>query len=46
MDDLFTQQAPVPANFDAENAENLEDVRHPYTSNQPTCRMVSGLKFD
>lgn len=27
-DELFKMSGPVPTNFDAENADNLEDVRH------------------
>ncbi|KAI1124077.1 putative polysaccharide biosynthesis protein [Nemania abortiva] len=26
MDDIFQMSAPVPANFDAENADNLEEI--------------------
>ncbi|KAI8947846.1 DUF757-domain-containing protein [Xylaria longipes] len=26
MDEIFQMSAPVPANFDAENADNLEDI--------------------
>ncbi|KAI1748871.1 DUF757-domain-containing protein [Xylaria castorea] len=26
MDDIFQMSAPIPANFDAENADNLEDI--------------------
>jgi hypothetical protein len=27
-DELFKMSGPIPANFDAEKADNLEDVRH------------------
>ncbi|KAJ8122965.1 hypothetical protein ONZ43_g970 [Nemania bipapillata] len=38
MDDIFKMSAPVPANFDAENADNLEDLTGLATADRKAVR--------